>query len=148
MQDGRTLMDCDALVRSAYEASLKRAEEKGAKSIGFSLISAGVFRGVQTLENVLRAGVVGIAGAAYPCLEEVHLVGFTREEKKVLLRVAAEVVDNFRRQRGTIADPDDKAQAQAGSLFGLQPNSPLTANSRTGLVDDEVTESYGQRVSL
>ena len=62
--------------------------------------------------------------------------------------MAAEVVDNFKRQRGTIADPDDKAQAQAGSLFGLQPNSPLTANSRTALVDDEVTESYGQRVSL
>ena len=51
---------------------MQRAQEKGVKSIGFSLISASIFRGDQTLEKVLEMGVDGVLAGAYEGLEEVH----------------------------------------------------------------------------
>lgn len=88
MRRGRTMDECDALCARAYAAAMKLAQEKGAKAVGFSLLCAGIFRGEQSLENVLREGVVAIQGAAYPGLQEVHLVCFTDEELSTLLAVA------------------------------------------------------------
>ena len=66
---------------------MQRAQEKEVKSIGFSLISASIFRGDQTLEKVLEMGVDGVLAGAYEGLEEVHLCAFTPMEQQTMLEV-------------------------------------------------------------
>lgn len=50
----------DALLRSAYQESLERCRENGITDVAFSLLSAGVFRGKRTLNDVLSIGVTAI----------------------------------------------------------------------------------------
>ena len=61
---------CDALLASAYCAAMARAAEADSATIGFSLLSAGIFRGGRSLEAVLRIAVDAVAGAAYEGLGE------------------------------------------------------------------------------
>ena len=58
--------------------------QNGLRTIGFSLLSAGIFRGKRSLADVLSIGVSAIGESAYPGLEEVHLVGYTNEELQTL----------------------------------------------------------------
>lgn len=46
----------DALLASAYLCALQEAVRSGASSVAFALISAGVFRGPRSLQDVLRIG--------------------------------------------------------------------------------------------
>eukprot|EP00930_Biecheleria_cincta_P096877 TRINITY_DN88654_c0_g1_i1.p1 TRINITY_DN88654_c0_g1~~TRINITY_DN88654_c0_g1_i1.p1 ORF type:complete len:810 (+),score=96.53 TRINITY_DN88654_c0_g1_i1:222-2432(+) len=89
MRSGASLAACDALVSSAYKSALKCAQEKKLASVGFSLLSAGVFRGPQSLENVLKMGVLGIRDGWYVGLDEVHLVAFSKEELPALQEVCS-----------------------------------------------------------
>lgn len=50
----------DALLRSAYQESLERCRENGITDVAFSLLSAGVFRGKRSLNDVLSIGVTAI----------------------------------------------------------------------------------------
>jgi O-acetyl-ADP-ribose deacetylase (regulator of RNase III) len=51
----------DSLLRSAYQNSLKRCnEENNITDVGFSLLSAGIFRGNRSQEDVLRIGIIAI----------------------------------------------------------------------------------------
>lgn len=50
----------DALLRSAYQESLERCRENGITDVAFSLLSAGIFRGKRTLNDVLFIGVTAI----------------------------------------------------------------------------------------
>jgi len=50
----------DQLLRSAYQESLARCGEKGITDVAFSLLSAGVFRGTRTVEEVLTIGILAI----------------------------------------------------------------------------------------
>ena len=84
----------DALLGSAYAAAMARAAAVGAKSVAFSLLSAGIFRGARSLDAVLGVAVASIAEAAYPGLERVHLVAFTPQEQKALARAAARRFEN------------------------------------------------------
>lgn len=88
---GVSMDECDALVKTVYSKVIEAAKEKNLESVGFALISAGMFRGKQSLTRVLELGVSGIRDAAYPGLKEVHLVGFTDEEQEALRR-ACDVV--------------------------------------------------------
>lgn len=80
----RSLEDCDKLIYSAYLKSMKLAAQHGIKTIAFSLLSAGVFRGPQTLQQVLNVAVDAIVDGAYEGLQEVHLCAFKSEEKHCL----------------------------------------------------------------
>ena len=64
-----SIEDCDALLVSAYRNSMICAGGKALKSLGFALLSSSVFRGPQSLEKVLAAGVRGILEGSYPELE-------------------------------------------------------------------------------
>ena len=66
----------DALLRSAY-VSMARAKEEKCKTVAFSLLSAGIFRGRQSLDTILAISVGAVADGAYEGLERVHLVAFT-----------------------------------------------------------------------
>merc|ERR1719330_1640613 len=85
----KALPECDALVTAAYRSSLACAAGASLRTVAFSLLSAGIFRGVQTLENVLLASLRGLEEGLYPELAEVHLIAFTPEELKALLEVCS-----------------------------------------------------------
>ena len=83
---------CDCLLKCAYENAMVCAAEEGLSSLAFALLSAGKFRGPQSLINVLEAGVCGISTGVYPGLTEVHMVSFTSEEKETLQAVCDEIL--------------------------------------------------------
>ena len=78
----------DGLLRDAYLAAMRRAQENGCKTVAFTLLSAGIGRGTRSLENVLEVAVRAIGDMAYPGLQRVHLVAFSPTEQEVLQRVA------------------------------------------------------------
>mmetsp|Transcript_16284 Transcript_16284/g.34009 ORF Transcript_16284/g.34009 Transcript_16284/m.34009 type:complete len:273 (+) Transcript_16284:28-846(+) len=96
----KTLQQCDALVSKAYKSALDCAREKDLSTVAFSLISASIFRGPQSLENVLAAGIAGLQSGAYPALQEVHLVAFTKAERMALEQLCGEM---FPYAEGTLA---------------------------------------------
>ena len=61
-----------------------------ARSVAFSLLSAGVYRGDRTLKEVLAIGVDEIVKAAYEGLEEVHLMAFLDKERDLLVELLAD----------------------------------------------------------
>lgn len=50
----------DNLLYSAYRESLERCRENGITDVAFSLLSAGIFRGKRSLDDVLALGVIAI----------------------------------------------------------------------------------------
>ena len=87
--EGDELERGDALLRSAYVSSMARAKEEGCKTVAFSLLSAGIFRGRQSLDTILAISVNAVADGAYEGLERVHLVAFTPAEQRKLKAAAA-----------------------------------------------------------
>ena len=79
----------DELLASAYATAMRCAREKGAATVGFALLSAGLFRGRRSLRAVLDIAVRAVRDAAYPGLGRVHLVAFTPAEQRTLLDAAA-----------------------------------------------------------
>ena len=72
--------------------AMECAAEKRLSSIAFPLLSAGALRGQRDLRAVLQIGVKEICAGAYSGLTEVHLIGYTHEEKRVLLEVCSETL--------------------------------------------------------
>ena len=87
--EGDELERGDALLRSAYVSSMARAKEEKCKTVAFSLLSAGIFRGRQSLDTILAISVGAVADGAYEGLERVHLVAFTPAEQRKLKAAAA-----------------------------------------------------------
>ena len=79
----------DALLRSAYVAAMRLARENECSTVAFSLLSAGIFRGGRSLDDVLHIAVEALRDACFEGLERVHLVAFSEAEQEVLQRVAA-----------------------------------------------------------
>lgn len=87
----------DSLLVSAYEMSLERCKEHGVTDVGFSLLSAGVFRGQQSMPNVLAVGIMGIKSWVESStdtgkLETVTLCGFSEKEAFLLLKVSTAIL--------------------------------------------------------
>eukprot|EP00397_Hematodinium_sp_SG-2012_P048397 GEMP01055425.1.p1 GENE.GEMP01055425.1~~GEMP01055425.1.p1 ORF type:complete len:314 (+),score=84.47 GEMP01055425.1:119-1060(+) len=93
-------------LRTAYQESLRLARENGATSIGFSLLSAGIFRGPRTVDEVLTIGWNAVenwvgenATEDEPVKEEdrfgVFFVAFTPEEQEILVRIASDGKADF-----------------------------------------------------
>ncbi len=81
----------DALLSNAYAKSMRLAATHSLKTVAFSLLSAGIFRGSQSLNHVLRIGLLSIRDNVYPGLEEVHLVGYTPKEISTLTEEADKI---------------------------------------------------------
>ena len=107
----------DALLRSAYHESLERCREKGITDVAFSLLSAGIFRGRRSLNDVLEIGVIAIRDwfseqestnsnstgdddgedrlqASPHRLKSVTLVGYSKIEVNALAKVCQNVFEN------------------------------------------------------
>ena len=70
----------DELLFRAYRSAMLQARVKGAPTVAFSLLSAGIFRGWRPLAEVLKLGVLAVEANVYPALREVVFVGFTNAE--------------------------------------------------------------------
>eukprot|EP00656_Telonema_subtile_P001498 TRINITY_DN10659_c0_g1_i5.p1 TRINITY_DN10659_c0_g1~~TRINITY_DN10659_c0_g1_i5.p1 ORF type:complete len:226 (-),score=61.17 TRINITY_DN10659_c0_g1_i5:164-841(-) len=79
----------DALLRGAYVNSIDEALKHNCATVGFSLLSAGIFRGRRSLRKVLQIGCEALSEVVAPPLEEVYLVGFMDNEVEELLQVLA-----------------------------------------------------------
>jgi hypothetical protein len=93
----------DAMLVSAYAASLQRAQELHVQTLGFSLLSAGVFRGQKPLYDVLSIGLRAVRQHAHRGLRHVCLVAFTDDEEKELVKAFADVFDCRRGSGGNPA---------------------------------------------
>jgi O-acetyl-ADP-ribose deacetylase len=85
---GIAIPEGNALLQKAYENSMKIAEKKGIKYIGFSLLSSGIFRGKPeriSLYEVLQLGIDTVTNNLYEGLLEVHFVAFEQEEQEILI---------------------------------------------------------------
>eukprot|EP00927_Polykrikos_kofoidii_P056593 TRINITY_DN5068_c0_g1_i1.p1 TRINITY_DN5068_c0_g1~~TRINITY_DN5068_c0_g1_i1.p1 ORF type:complete len:263 (-),score=47.13 TRINITY_DN5068_c0_g1_i1:131-919(-) len=109
-----SLEECDAIVASAYASSMKVAKEKGLKTIAFSLLSAGIFRGEQSLKKVLEQGVVAVLEEWYDGLEEVHFVAFTSAEVFDLGEVCAEIFPPTTMDKPEGEEPSTEASEEPG----------------------------------
>ena len=85
------IADIDQLLYSSYAKSMLICKEKGIKSVGFCLISAGIFRGPHSLEDVLKIGIMAIRDYMFPGIE-VYLIGYTESELLKLTDVAPEIL--------------------------------------------------------
>ena len=81
----------DHLLRDAYRSSLTAASKVGARSLGFCLLSAGVFRGTRPLGDVVEIAIRTLTHALHSdptaSIAEVTLVAFTTEEQAVMERL-------------------------------------------------------------
>ena len=76
------------LLEAAYKNSMERARENELKSVGFCILSAGIFRGGCPLKVVIQMGLETIAKNVYPGLETVVFCGFTPQEQAELSDIA------------------------------------------------------------
>ena len=79
------------LLEAAYKNAMERARENELKSVGFCILSAGIFRGNCPLNVVIETGLKAIAKNTYPGLETVVFCGFTAQEQAELHDFAASV---------------------------------------------------------
>ena len=86
-EDG--LAQGDELLSSAYKSSLDLGENAKLEGIAFSLLSAGIFRGAKTVEQVLATGVQAICKFdGYKELKDVYMCAFNEKEAGALVAVA------------------------------------------------------------
>ena len=70
-------------------ATIERARENELKSVGFCILSAGIFRGGCPLKIVIETGLKAIAKNTYSGLETVVFCGFTPQEQGEIHDLAA-----------------------------------------------------------
>jgi O-acetyl-ADP-ribose deacetylase (regulator of RNase III) len=87
--DCSSLKKGDDLLRSAYHASLERAQEAELEAAAFALLSAGTYRGRQSVRNVLHIAVTTIKEWAQKdnSLKHVFLCGFSANEVETLMDI-------------------------------------------------------------
>ena len=90
----------DWLLYSAYKTSMEVAKGKGVKTMAFSLLSAGVYRGDRPLREVLKIAVRGVKENVWESLESVALIAFTRMEQMVLKAAVEDVMGVEGGERG------------------------------------------------
>jgi len=90
----RNSNEADEKLRSAYQNSLRVAvEEEDISSVGFSLLSSGIFRGSRSLDAVLEIACVAVrdsidSKSIHDLVKEIHLIAFNPDELKTLMKAA------------------------------------------------------------
>eukprot|EP00930_Biecheleria_cincta_P078187 TRINITY_DN655_c0_g1_i1.p1 TRINITY_DN655_c0_g1~~TRINITY_DN655_c0_g1_i1.p1 ORF type:complete len:338 (-),score=40.48 TRINITY_DN655_c0_g1_i1:401-1384(-) len=137
----------DGLLRSAYTASIREALKHKCETVGFALLSAGIFRGGRTLEEVLRIGCEAVRDAVGgSCLREVYMVGFTRTEIETLASVAASMQAGATERQ---EDDEEDEEARAGARVKIQGlKGAVQHNGMQGVVTSFVTEKGRYAVKL
>jgi O-acetyl-ADP-ribose deacetylase len=102
----------DRLLMSAYQRALERCKENGITDVAFSLLSAGIFRGRQSIQNVLAIGITGIQDWVQSTkdvgqLKTVTLCGFSENEASLLLSISKEILGGNVKESHTEDDRKD-----------------------------------------
>ncbi|KAL3905777.1 MAG: hypothetical protein SGARI_004301 [Bacillariaceae sp.] len=131
----------NGLLRSAYQQTLERCKENDITDVGFSLLSAGIFRGRQSMKNVLAIGVAGIRDWVEDtedcgALKTITLCGFSEREAAMLMYEEDAAEEKS-------ANGDDKHGEK-------RPRSPDDAQGASVIEDDDAKpaaeESQGPSV--
>ena len=80
------------MLEMAYKSAMARAQENELTSVGFCIISGGIYRGSCPLKTIVETALESIAKYAYKGLKTVVFCGFTSEERRVI----GELVDSMR----------------------------------------------------
>jgi len=112
--DGYTEEEGHYLLHAAYVAAMVRGRGLGAATIGFPMLSAGVFRGGQALAVLADIAVDAIWNTVYSGLEAVCIVGHTADEIEALRAAADALTANA--APGGVALGDD-AGVERGAEF-------------------------------
>jgi O-acetyl-ADP-ribose deacetylase (regulator of RNase III) len=70
---------------------IKRAQDKGLTSVGFCILSAGIFRGSCPLKTIVATALDAIAEYAPYSLENVFFCAFTEPEQAVVREIFEEM---------------------------------------------------------
>ena len=82
----------DAILKSAYQEALRRAQEHQLEAVAFPLLSCGKFRGYRSLQEVLRVGIQAILEfEGYPELKKIYLFAFNDDEFRTLQTVTSDL---------------------------------------------------------
>eukprot|EP01083_Nonionella_stella_P308806 1091152_1 len=84
-----TVKQCNKLLYNAYSQCMRLGEEYKLESIGFCLLSAGIFRGKQSLKKVLKIACRGIHDHIYEGCKAVYLIAYTKDEVDALKHVSS-----------------------------------------------------------
>lgn len=118
--------EADDLLASAYQASLERAQENQLNQVAFSLLSAGLFKGSRTLQQVLEIGVEAIHAWVrnHPdtSIQFIHMCAFTRKEALTLLDVVKEVTANDDEEEEAKDDGDEDSEDEIDVGGETQPS--------------------------
>lgn len=137
----------DALLRSAYTASMRAARGLGARTVAFALISAAIFRGDRPLRAVLALAVKAVKAEAYPGLQEVHLVAFTTVEIRALLAAAAATAEAALYAPAQVTTTDKQGDGAAAAHPGEAAHPPAAtapaAEPGTAAAEPEAAAAAG-----
>ncbi|MCP3659655.1 MAG: hypothetical protein GY830_04770 [Bacteroidetes bacterium] len=78
--------DADILLKKAYVSTMKIAKDNNLKSIGFCLLSSGIFAGSRSVEDIIKIGVEAIKDNVYDGAE-IYLIAYKKEEFQKLQKV-------------------------------------------------------------
>ena len=87
--DYESLDEAMKLPQNAYKNAMLRAKEKKLSKVAFCILSAGVFRGSCSLDEILTTGIETIAKNVYPELERVYFCAFTAQEQSAVNKVVS-----------------------------------------------------------
>ncbi|CAJ1925425.1 unnamed protein product [Cylindrotheca closterium] len=149
----RDLAEPNALLQSAYTTSLQVAQANGISEVAFALLSAGVFRGQQTLEEVLSIAIRGVQDFVQQndegetVIEEISLVAFSSREQKVLLEVATKLLSPSEESQSEESQTEDSEMASTATNSPSEASEKATyipaANSPSSEPDEASTGTSG-----
>mmetsp|Transcript_40427 Transcript_40427/g.49874 ORF Transcript_40427/g.49874 Transcript_40427/m.49874 type:complete len:372 (+) Transcript_40427:46-1161(+) len=83
----------DKLLSDAYKNTMILSHQNKIKSLGFCLISSGIFRGGRSLRAVLEIGIEAINETMYS-KAEIYVIGFNRNEIDLLQDISPKIIGN------------------------------------------------------
>jgi len=136
----------DMLLRSAYVEAVKQAAQADCKSVGFSLLSSGIFRGGRPLVAVLAVGCKACEDAAADLesaavLEEIYMVGYSEEQVDSLLKVVTmqDTVDCIVDEFMTVDSEGKLTEVDCIKLGSCMQGVPVTLDK----LDDDIKYLIG-----
>ena len=139
---GQTLEDGDAELSEAYAQTMSAAAEAGIEYIGFSLLSAGIFRGPRSLAHVLQLGLEAVSEGAYAGLKEVHLVAFQPDEQQTLQNLLLQM------KAAAEPEPEPKPEPDPGAETAVVTQQPEPEPEPVNVVESEQGALWQVRMGL
>jgi O-acetyl-ADP-ribose deacetylase (regulator of RNase III) len=123
--------EADELLCSAYRSAMALAKARGIRYLGFSLLSAGIFRGARSLGAVLQMALSTIVECGYVGLQEVHLIAYQPREQDLLVQR----VRHYSNYNQRLVEAQAQQQTQLEAARVAATSAPTESGSSDGDVD-------------